>query len=262
LTSTESRFFRVDTFADSNRFSINFYRMFRDEMVRLLSGIIRDDSSAYGATYRIPAGGTTPTVVPTPVVDPDMYGIADPPPPPYSGLKRLETPVNKTIRFWALVLSLTRLGSTWDTTLDFQNFLAVAVKGADDDFTLGSSVTIKEFTHPTTGVIYRAPAYAPPSPNNIGAEIIDELTAIVGSPGVQGSIPIRFGGYTNGQAYPNWYTAKAAMELAFNQQQQQQYKDAKLMFEYIDYLVNYRIDLISDIRVVRRQMQLLAGGAL
>src|SRR6266540_396696 len=268
LTSTESRFFRVDTFADSNRFSINFYRLFRDEMIRLLSGIIRDDSSVYGATYRIPPGGVTPMLIPTPVVDPDMYGVADPPDPPYKGLKRIETPVNKTIRFWALVLSLTRLGSTWDTTLDFQNYLAIAVKGADDDFTLGSNVTIKEFTHPITGVIYRAPSYVevptapnvgadriPPIPENIGAEIVDELKAIVGAPGVAGVIPVRLGAYDKGQAYPNWYTAKAEMESAFQRQQQKEYEDAKRLFEYIDYLVNYRIDLISDIRVVRRQMQ-------
>jgi len=264
LTSTDSRFFRVDTFADSNRFSINFYRLFKDEMIRLLSGVIRDDISTYGATYRIPPGGTTPAFLPTPVVDVDNFGIADPPTPPYAqpGVPRFATPVNKTIRFWALMLALVRLGSTWDSSLDFQNYLAIAVKGADDDFTLGGSVTVKEFTHPVTGVIYRAPVYAAPSPNNIGAEIIDELKVIVGEPGVRGTIPVKFGSYRTGTEYPNWYTAKAQMEEAFAKQQQQEYTDAKERFEYLDYLLHYRIDLIGDIRVIRRQIQLLAGGAL
>jgi hypothetical protein len=264
LTSTDSRFFRVDTFADSNRFSINFYRLFKDEMIKLLSGVIRDDVSAYGATYRVPPGGTSPVLMHTPVVDPEVFGIADPPTPPYAvpGVPRIETPVNKTIRFWALMLALVRLGSTWDSALDFQNYLAIAVKGADDDFTLGSNVTVKEFTHPVTGVIYRAPSYAAPSPNNIGAEIIDELNVIVGTPGVRGTIPTRLGGYRSGTAYPNWYTAKADMEQAFARQQQQEYEDAKARFEYLEYLLSYRIDLIGDIRVIRRQTQLLTGGAL
>src|SRR4029079_14352631 len=48
LTSTESRFFRVDTFADSNQYSINYYRMFKDQMLTLLSGVIRNDPMMYG----------------------------------------------------------------------------------------------------------------------------------------------------------------------------------------------------------------------
>ena len=55
LTSTESRFFRVDELSDvAARSSINYYRLFRDEVVKLLSGVIRNDHSQYAATI----GGT------------------------------------------------------------------------------------------------------------------------------------------------------------------------------------------------------------
>ncbi len=35
LTTTQSRFFRVDTFADANQYSINYYRIFKDQMLNL-----------------------------------------------------------------------------------------------------------------------------------------------------------------------------------------------------------------------------------
>ena len=48
LTSTQARFFRVDSFADQDRYSINYYRLFKDQMLNLLSGVIRNDASTYG----------------------------------------------------------------------------------------------------------------------------------------------------------------------------------------------------------------------
>jgi hypothetical protein len=253
LTSTESRFFRVDTFADSNRYSINYYRVFRDQMVNLLSGVIRNDPKTYGAT--LPNG----VFQPTPVVDPTTYGVADAPTPPYAmpNAVHVDTPVNKTIRYWALLLALSRLGSTWDYTLDFQNFLAIAEKGADDDFTLASTITVKEFTHPTTGVIYRAPAYT--NPNNIGADIIDELNTLVGTAGTPGTIPLSYGTLSNGAPLPNWYTAKAALDAASTATDQTAYQNALSLFTFLDQTVAYRVDLIGDIRLFRKQINLLNG---
>ena len=75
----------------------------------------------------------------------------------------------------------------WDSTLDFQNFLSIAEKGADDDFTVAAGTPVKEFTHPQTWIIYRAPAYT--SPPNIGADVIDELNVLTGASWVTGTIP-------------------------------------------------------------------------
>ena len=95
LTSTESRFFRVDVLSDAAaRSSINYYRIFRDEMVKLLSGVIRNDPASYTATL----SGTSPnyTFEPTPVVDLNTYGALNPATPPYAQSNAIHvlTPVN------------------------------------------------------------------------------------------------------------------------------------------------------------------------
>ena len=88
LTSTESRFFRVDELSDvAARSSINYYRLFRDEVVKLLSGVIRNDGSDYAATF----GGTAanPTYEPMPVVDIDELRDGE---PADAGVRAARTP--------------------------------------------------------------------------------------------------------------------------------------------------------------------------
>jgi hypothetical protein len=250
LTTTEARFFRVDNFADANRYSINFYQIFRDQVVQLLSGVIRNDPSSYGATLN------EGVIEPTPVLDLNTYGRLNPPTPAYAqpGVPRIDTPVNFTIRYWTLLLSLGRLGSSWDATLDFQNYLAISVKGSDDDFTVSPQTKVVEFTHPTTGVVYRAPDAT--TPRNIGAEILDELSAITGKSGVPGTLPTRFGTDTNGNALPDWYTAKAAMDAAATGTDQAAYLNAQGVFSFVDQVLAYRVDLVSDVRLFRKQINL------
>jgi uncharacterized protein DUF4953 len=256
LTSTESRFFRVDELSDvAARSSINYYRLFRDEVVKLLSGVIRNDHASYAATLT----GTTPNVAyePMPVVDVATFGMVNPPTPPYAqpGSVHVLTPVNKSIRRWALVLALGRLGSTWDFTLDFQNFLAVTIKGSDDDFTLPANAVV-EYLHPETGITYRAPTNAPGTAPNIGRQVLDELNAITGVSGTRGTIPVTIDSYTDGTALPNWYTAKADLEAAKMGTDQTAYNNAISIYNYINYLVGYRIDLIGDIRLFRKLLYL------
>src|SRR6185436_15299708 len=84
LTSTDARFYRVDTFADSSKYSINYYSIFKDEMLNLLSGVVRNDPTTYGGF--VPPGGSAniaPTYQPSPVVDLDVYGKVNPGVPAY-----------------------------------------------------------------------------------------------------------------------------------------------------------------------------------
>ncbi|HXJ23568.1 MAG TPA: zinc-dependent metalloprotease [Polyangia bacterium] len=249
LTTTEATFFKVDTFADANRYSVNFYQIFRDQVINLLSGVIRNDPSSYGATL-----GEGNVVQSTPVVDTATYGVLNPTTPAYAqpGVPRLDTPVNLTIRYWALLLSMGRLGSTWDATLDFQNFMAVSVKGSDDDFTVSATTPVVEYTHPETGVIYRAPDNS--TPRNIGAQILSELISITGTQGTPGTIPTKYGVNTDGSALPDWYTAKAAVAAAADQDT---LNAAQTTFALVDQVLEYRVDLISDIRLFRKQLMLL-----
>lgn len=252
LTSTESRFFRVDELSDvAARSSINYYRLFRDEVVKLLSGIIRNDGTAYAATF----GGTTanPTYSPTPVIDFETFGMVNPPTPPYAqpGAVHILTPVNKSIRYWALLFGLGRLGSSWDFTLDFQNFLAIGVKGADDDFTVAANAAI-EYTHPETGIVFRATTNGNGAAPNIGKQILDELNAITGVKGTRGTVPLNIGAYTDGSAVPDWFSAKADLDVAAAGTDQDAYSQALSTFNYVQGLVGYRIDLIGDIRMFRK----------
>jgi hypothetical protein len=252
LTTTEARFFRAATFFDSNRYSINFYQIFREQVINLLSGIIRDDPSSYGAIWQ-------EGIAPTPVVDLTTYGVLNPPVPPYAqpGTPRIATPVNVTVRYWTLLYALSRLGSDFDATLDFQNYLVVSAKGADDDFTLDPAAKVLEYTHPETGVIYRAPDVT--TPRNIGAQILDELASITGKNGVTGTLPTRFGTYSDGTPLPDWYTAKAAVDAAAAGTDQAAYNNAQAILSNIEQVLEDRVDLVSDIRLFRKQLLLLNG---
>jgi len=251
----------VDELSDvAARSSINYYRIFRDEVVKLLSGVIRNDPTTYGATF----GGMAPnyTFEPMPVVDLQTYGVLNPTPLPaymQPNAVHIVTPVNKSIRYWALLFGLGRLGSTWDFTLDFQNFVAIAVKGSEDDFTIAPNL-VTEYTHPETGITYRAPNNTGGAAANIGKQILDELTAITGVAGTRGTVPISIGSYSDGSSVPDWYSAKADLDAAAalpnNATNQQTYTAALGTFNYVNMLLGYRVDLIADIRMFRKLLLL------
>ncbi|HXI55900.1 MAG TPA: zinc-dependent metalloprotease [Polyangia bacterium] len=254
LTTTEARFFRVDSFADQNRFSINYYRIFKDQMLNLFSGVIRNDPSVYGAYAA--AGQFTNT----PVVDVDILGKVTYDMPPYMkpDAKRIATPVNKTIRYFALGLALSQLDSTWDSTLDISNYLAVTQKGAVDDTVF--SVPVHEFTHPESGVTYRAPQFDNKTVG-IGVQVIDDLNAMTGKVGVEGTLsPQKFGtlfidhgdGTFDQPLIPDFYTAKAKLDAAKASGNQTDYSYALNAFQTVQTLMAYQVDLLNDLRTFRR----------
>ena len=224
-------------------------------MVKLLSGVIRNDGSAYAATF----GGSVanPTYEPMPVVDIANFGIVNPETPPYAqpNAVHILTPVNKSIRYWALLYGLGRLGSSWDFTLDFQNFLSVSIKGSNDDFTVAGNAVV-EYTHPETGIVFRAPTNSAGTPPNIGKQLLDELNAITGAKGTRGTVPLNIGAYTDGSPVPDWYSARADLDAAAAGTDQSAYNQANQTFNYVNGLVGYRIDLIADIRLFRKLLLL------
>ncbi|HVR64939.1 MAG TPA: zinc-dependent metalloprotease [Polyangia bacterium] len=253
LTTTEARFFRVDTFADQNVFSINYYRIFKDQMLNLFSGVIRDDPTVYGGYS---TGGQFTT---TPVVDLDIMGKVTYPMPDYMkpDTKRVDTPVNKTIRWYALALALSQLDSTWDATLDISNYMTVTQKGAIDDTDF--AVPVAEFTHPETGITYRAPQFDDKN-LGIGVEVINELNMMTGQPGVDGTLPGRYGavvvqkpdGTFTQDPIPDWNTAKARLDVAKASGDQWQFTYATSAFQLTDQLLAYRVDVLNDLRTFRR----------
>jgi hypothetical protein len=258
LTTTQARFYRVDTFADSSKYAINFYSAFKPEMLNLLSGVMRDDSSTYGGQI------VNNSYQPTPVVDLNYWGQAGAPLPAYMqpGAKRVATPVNKTIRYYAMGLSLANLDNTWDSTLDVSNYLAVTLKGSKEDVSYGPGVTVVEYQHPQSGLVYRAPSLDP-AQAGVGEKIIHELNDYTGVVGTPGSLPEKFGTY-KGKALPDWQTAKAAIDTAqaaaaaytgtdptTKATLQGNYQDAIAIFQAVDYQIAYRVDVLSDLRLFR-----------
>jgi hypothetical protein len=272
LTSTQARFYRVDTFADSNQYAINFYSVFKDEMLNLLSGVIRNDPSSYGG-YIPTTGSATGLYTPTPVVDLSRYGQAKPPIPDYMqpGALRVATPVNKTIQFYAIGLSLANLDTTWDSTLDFSNYLAVTVKGSKEDVNYAPGTNIIEYTHPQSGLTYRAPVLSTDSSGTvdikggIASKTIQELIDITGQPGVPANMPSKYGADFDNKPLPDWYTAKAKLDAAkaaaaaytgtdkmMIQSLQTDFDKANAIYQFVDQgLVAYRVDLLNDIRTFR-----------
>jgi len=273
LTSTQAHFYRVDTFADANQYAINFYSVFKDEMLNLLSGVIRDDPSTYGGYVNM-SGSTPPVYQPTPVVDFTRYGQANPPTPDYmkQGALRVATPVNKTIQYFAIGLSLANLDTSWDSTLDVSNYLAVSLKGSKEDFTYAPGTKILEYTHPQSGLTYRAPVVASDATGSvdiaggIGARTIQELIDITGQPNVPATMPAKYGADFDNKPLPDWYTAKSQLDASkaavaayqgsdatMQQTLQTNFQKANAIFQFVDQgLVSYRVDLLNDIRNFRQ----------
>ena len=247
LTTTQSRFFRVDDFASQDLYSINYYRLFKDQMLNLISGVIRNDPTTYGGYV---SGGK---YMPTPVVDLATLGQVKPVTPEYMlpSTKRVDTPVNRTIRYYALALSLAQLDSTWDNTLDFSTYINVTLKGSSDDVSYAPGTVVYEFAHPVSKLVYRA-AQLDPSRPGIGVAVVQELNQLVGAEGVAGTLSKRYGTDGTGQPLPNWYSAKALVAAAKNAGNQSDFTQATAVFNYVDFLVNYRVDLLGDIRTFRK----------
>ena len=194
LTSTESRFFRVDELSDvAARSSINYYRLFRDEVVKLLSGVIRNDPSQYAATF----GGSldNPTYQPTPVVDLDTFGLvgnAD------AGVRAA------------------RIGPRPDAGQQEHPLLGAAVRPRPAREQLGLHARLPELprhrhqglrrrlhgrprrrrssspTRRRESSSARRPTGTGAAPN-IGKQLLDELNGIVGVRGTRGTIPLNLG---------------------------------------------------------------------
>jgi hypothetical protein len=282
LTSTQAHFYRVDTFANASQYAINFYSVFKDEMVNLLSGVIRNDPSSYGG-FAPMTGTTAGAYQPTPVVDLTRFGQAKPPIPDYMkpGALRVDTPVNKTIQYFALGLSLANLNTTWDQTLDISNYLAVSLKGSKDDVTYAPGAQVLEYTHPQSGLTYRAPVIPTDSSSTVdikggvASQTIQELIELTGTapapavpggpavPGPGGTIPLKYGVGFDGKALPDWWTAKAQLDAAKaaaaantdttkTAALQTAFDQANAVYQYVDQtLVGYRVDLLGDIRTFR-----------
>ena len=87
----------------------------------------------------------------------------------------------------------------------------------------------------------------------VGTQVIDDLNAIAGTKGVTGTIDSKFGAAdAQGTPFPDWQTAQANLDAAQMSGDQTKYQNAQSIFQYVDYLLAYRVDLLNDLRNFRR----------
>jgi len=111
-----------------------------------------------------------------------------------------------------------------------------------------------EFTHPQSGQTFRA-AQVDTQHSGVGVDIIKELNVIAGTKATPKDLPAKYGFYTLGgvtHMYPDWQTAKANLDAATGGTDQTAYQNAVAIFQNVDYLLSYRVDLLSDLRRFRQ----------
>ena len=179
-------------------------------MLNLLSGVIRNDPTSYGGYV---SGGV---YKPAPVVDPATFGKATFATPEYllPNVKRVDTPVNKTIRYYALGLALAQLDSTWDSTLDFSSYTNVTLEGLQRRRHLraghaggrSSSTRLSHLVYRAAQVDRRAAGHR--RDRAAGAEPDRRRCR------VRPARCPRSTARSAGPAFPDWYTARAALDAA------------------------------------------------
>ncbi|WP_373047400.1 zinc-dependent metalloprotease [Vulgatibacter sp.] len=234
LADSQARFYRVDS-ADSSNYSINYYRIFKDEMLGLMGGIILDDHKRFGGKVR-DLGGNKLAYEPAKVIDPATWGL------PRTGSD--ETPVlvprmTYQLRWYAALYGMAFLNSTVDNTMDFRNYFKVSLKGSQDDIDFGpidygDPDVYVEVTDPNTHYTYRAANTV--DGNGFGYELVKAAKA------------------RHDEA---WVPAKIALDEAANALQaapdddelRGAYYDALNEFRYEEQMLNDKLEFINDFRL-------------
>jgi hypothetical protein len=153
LSDTSTAFFRVSNLGDSRAFSIGYYRLFRNELLNLLRDMMfawlgEETGHAY-SSYVLPEKD----VVPKALVAGDAFGQSE---EQMEGTPQMYAPIGYNMVFQGLALGAVFNTSTYDSELDFDEYIAIAEKGSSDARTYPEGWLVATFTQPDTGVIYEA----------------------------------------------------------------------------------------------------------
>ncbi len=88
----------------------------------------------------------------------------------------------------------------------------------------------------------------------VGTQLIDDLNAVVlGTQGTPGTLPLIFGTLdAQGTPLPDWWTAQANLTAAQAGTDQTAFQSAQSAFQFVDFQLAYRVDLLNDLRNFRR----------
>lgn len=140
---------------DPRTFSVNYYRLFKDEVLQLYYGAITGDLAKYAPVVRQAANGDW-EYEPRKVVD--LSGTL-PTYTPGPTVKLVLPSTSYNVPFDGLYYGSAMMSSLLDTEQDFTHLIKIAVKGQQDDiqdFDRVAAADKAEFVHPITGLTFRA----------------------------------------------------------------------------------------------------------
>jgi hypothetical protein len=152
LMDSTARFARIDAGANFRAYSINYYRLYKNEILNLLGGIVVDDARKFYG--RVKDG----QYVARPIIEDRVLAGQ---PSEYETLPLLETYNTYNLRWYGALLGMAYLTSDLDSTMDFGQYFKVSLKGSKDDILYeGIDLTDEnlyaEVTNPLTHYTYRA----------------------------------------------------------------------------------------------------------
>ena len=138
---------------DQRSTNITFWTLFREEMLDWMGSLIIGDFTGFSGMY----DDDTNSYEPPMIVDPEVFGTGQ---PPTNSLqqqgKRVRTINTFNHEFNTLAGALLTNTTFYDRSVDFDQFVKV-IKNENDKQEFGDDVTMHEFVHPITKVVYKAP---------------------------------------------------------------------------------------------------------
>jgi hypothetical protein len=224
LSDTSASFFRVSNTADQRFFSIGYYRVFKKELLGLLRSMMFSWLGVeQGETYQ--AYAMAESVMPRALVAPEAFGQA---PGDMVGTPQVKAPMGYNTVFQALLLSTVYNTSSYDSVLDFDEYLTISESGSGDDRTYPDDWDVATFVHPQTGVTYRAAQTS--DDLSLGHALLTEASSFVAN---------------------EWLPARGALELAREDGESSVIADAQSNLARLDLKLGKFTDIIGDLRYLR-----------
>jgi hypothetical protein len=161
LTDTSSQFFRIANIGDTRAFSIGYYRIYQEQLINLVSDLVftwldegkvtyTQDGKRTGDSFNYVLRGDT--FEPRAIAAANQLGQSD---EDLESLDRVEAPISYDLAWFSVLLNAVFNTSTFDGRPDFIDYIVIMESGTGDDRNIEGRDVIT-FTHPHTGVVYRA----------------------------------------------------------------------------------------------------------
>ena len=152
LSDTSAAFFRVANTADQRFFSIGYYRVFKQELLELLRNMMFTWLGVEKGNAFNPYA-MADQIAPRALVAPEAFGQA---PEDMIGTPQVQAPMGYDTVFQAFLLATVFNTSSFDSVLDFDEYITISEAGSSDDRDYPEAWDVVTFTHPQTGVVFRA----------------------------------------------------------------------------------------------------------